>query len=163
NGQTTAEPGQTEQQKKRKKDKQAEEKRGIKTLTQEEKRKEERNNTTQQHKTHQQHRTKQKQKNNKKKKKQQHKNKNNQQEKEKSQIQKTVKVLEQTFKSFGVNARITKAHVGPAVTKYEVYPEQGVKVSRILNLQDDLALALAAQDIRIEAPIPGKSAVGIEV
>src|SRR5699024_356156 len=70
---------------------------------------------------------------------------------------------EQTFKSFGVNARITKAHVGPAVTKYEVYPEQGVKVSRILNLQDDLALALAAQDIRIEAPIPGKSAVGIEV
>ena len=85
------------------------------------------------------------------------------QAKEKSQIQKTVKVLEQTFKSFGVNARITKAHVGPAVTKYEVYPEQGVKVSRILNLQDDLALALAAQDIRIEAPIPGKSAVGIEV
>src|SRR5699024_11412634 len=57
--------------------------------------------------------------------------------KEKSQIQKTVKVLEQTFISFGVNARITKAHVGPAVTKYEVYPEQGVKVSRILNLQDD--------------------------
>src|SRR5699024_461006 len=52
------------------------------------------------------------------------------QAKEKSQIQKTVKVLEQTFKSFGVNARITKAHVGPAVTKYEVYPEQGVKVSR---------------------------------
>src|SRR5699024_12316114 len=51
----------------------------------------------------------------------------------------------------------------PAVTKYEVYPEQGVKVSRILNLPDDLALALAAQDIRIEAPIPSKSAVGIEV
>lgn len=54
-------------------------------------------------------------------------------------------------------------HVGPAVTKYEVYPEAGVKVSKIVNLHDDLALALAAKDIRIEAPIPGKSAVGIEV
>lgn len=85
------------------------------------------------------------------------------QQKEKSQIQKTVRVLEQTFDSFGVKAKITKAHVGPAVTKYEVYPEAGVKVSRILGLHDDLALALAAQDIRIEAPIPGKSAVGIEV
>ena len=85
------------------------------------------------------------------------------QHREKSQIQKTVQVLEQTFQSFGVNAKITKAHVGPAVTKYEVYPEAGVKVSKIINLQDDIALALAAQDIRIEAPIPGKSAVGIEV
>lgn len=83
--------------------------------------------------------------------------------KEKSQIKKTVRILEQTFQSFGVQAKITKAHVGPAVTKYEVYPEAGVKVSKILSLQDDLALALAAQDIRIEAPIPGKSAVGIEV
>lgn len=82
---------------------------------------------------------------------------------EKLAIQKTVKVLEETFKSFGVNAKITKAHVGPAVTKYEVQPEAGVKVSRVLNLQDDIALALAAQDIRIEAPIPGKSAIGIEV
>src|SRR5690625_6944504 len=71
--------------------------------------------------------------------------------------------LEETFKSFGVQAKITKAHVGPAVTKYEVFPEAGVKVSKILNLHDDIALALAAQDIRIEAPIPGKSAVGIEV
>lgn len=85
------------------------------------------------------------------------------QQREKSQIQKTVKILEQTFQSFGVNAKITKAHVGPAVTKYEVYPEAGVKVSKIISLQDDIALALAAQDIRIEAPIPGKSAVGIEV
>ena len=82
---------------------------------------------------------------------------------EKSQINQTVKLLEETFQSFGVKAKITKAHVGPAVTKYEVYPDAGVKVSRIVNLQDDLALALAAQDIRIEAPIPGKSAVGIEV
>lgn len=85
------------------------------------------------------------------------------QQKEKSQIQKTVQILEQTFQSFGVKAKITKAHVGPAVTKYEVYPEAGVKVSKILSLHDDIALALAAQDIRIEAPIPGKSAVGIEV
>ena len=85
------------------------------------------------------------------------------QHREKSAIQKTVRVLEETFESFGVNAKITKAHVGPAVTKYEVQPEAGVKVSRVLNLQDDIALALAAQDIRIEAPIPGKSAIGIEV
>lgn len=85
------------------------------------------------------------------------------QQREKSQIHKTVHVLEQTFQSFGVKAKITKAHVGPAVTRYEVYPEAGVKVSKIISLHDDLALALAAQDIRIEAPIPGKSAVGIEV
>ena len=85
------------------------------------------------------------------------------QQREKSAIQKTVKTLENTFHSFGVKAKITKAHVGPAVTKYEVNPDAGVKVSRIINLQDDLALALAAQDIRIEAPIPGKSAIGIEV
>lgn len=71
--------------------------------------------------------------------------------------------LERTFKSFGVKAKVTKVHRGPAVTKYEVYPDMGVKVSKIVNLSDDLALALAAKDIRIEAPIPGKSAVGIEV
>ncbi|GAB3066972.1 DNA translocase FtsK [Virgibacillus ainsalahensis] len=87
----------------------------------------------------------------------------NSQQHEKSQIQKTVRKLERTFHSFGVKARITKVHVGPAVTKYEVYPEAGVKVSKIVSLHDDLALALAAKDIRIEAPIPGKSAVGIEV
>ncbi|MBP1968046.1 S-DNA-T family DNA segregation ATPase FtsK/SpoIIIE [Virgibacillus natechei] len=87
----------------------------------------------------------------------------NSQQQEKSQIQATVKKLERTFESFGVKAKITKVHVGPAVTKYEVYPEAGVKVSKIVNLHDDLALALAAKDIRIEAPIPGKSAVGIEV
>lgn len=81
----------------------------------------------------------------------------------KSHIQSTVRKLEKTFHSFGVQAKITKVHVGPAVTKYEVNPAAGVKVSRIVNLADDLALALAAQDIRIEAPIPGKSAVGIEV
>lgn len=85
------------------------------------------------------------------------------QQQEKSQIQSIVRKLEHTFQSFGVKAKVTKVHVGPAVTKYEIYPEAGVKVSRIVSLHDDLALALAAQDIRIEAPIPGKSAVGIEV
>ncbi|WP_188454334.1 FtsK/SpoIIIE family DNA translocase [Virgibacillus oceani] len=87
----------------------------------------------------------------------------NSQQHEKSHIQATVRKLERTFNSFGVKARVTKVHVGPAVTKYEVYPEAGVKVSKIVSLHDDLALALAAKDIRIEAPIPGKSAVGIEV
>lgn len=71
--------------------------------------------------------------------------------------------LERTFQSFGVKARVTQVHIGPAVTKYEVHPDVGVKVSRIVSLTDDLALALAAKDIRMEAPIPGKSAIGIEV
>ena len=78
-------------------------------------------------------------------------------------IQLNAKKLEQTFASFGVKAKVTQVHLGPAVTKYEVMPDTGVKVSKIVSLQDDLALALAAKDIRIEAPIPGKSAVGIEV
>ncbi|MCA0969081.1 DNA translocase FtsK [Halobacillus litoralis] len=86
-----------------------------------------------------------------------------QQSQGRSHIQATVRKLEKTFQSFGVKAKVTKVHVGPAVTKYEVYPDVGVKVSKIVNLNDDLALALAAKDIRIEAPIPGKSAVGIEV
>ncbi|MBO0993060.1 FtsK/SpoIIIE family DNA translocase [Bacillus sp. SD088] len=71
--------------------------------------------------------------------------------------------LEKTFQSFGVKARVAQVHLGPAVTKYEVHPEAGVKVSRIVSLSDDIALALAAKDIRMEAPIPGKSAIGIEV
>lgn len=71
--------------------------------------------------------------------------------------------LEATLASFGVHVNVTEASRGPAVTRYEVQPEVGVKVSRIVNLADDLALALAAKDIRIEAPIPGKSAIGIEV
>lgn len=78
-------------------------------------------------------------------------------------IQTNAKKLEQTFLSFGVKAKVTQVHLGPAVTKYEVLPDVGVKVSRIVSLSDDLALALAARDIRIEAPIPGKSAIGIEV
>lgn len=74
-----------------------------------------------------------------------------------------AKKLEATLESFGVRAKVTQIHRGPSVTRYEVQPDIGVKVSRIVNLTDDLALALAAKDIRIEAPIPGKSAVGIEV
>ncbi|WP_217585552.1 FtsK/SpoIIIE family DNA translocase [Lentibacillus saliphilus] len=85
------------------------------------------------------------------------------QQQEKTHIQAVVRKLERTFHSFGVKAKVSKVHVGPAVTKYEVYPEAGVKVSKIVGLHDDLALALAARDLRIEAPIPGKSAVGIEV
>lgn len=78
-------------------------------------------------------------------------------------IEKNVKKLEETFASFGVEAKVTKANLGPAVTKYEIQPAVGVKVSKIVSLSDDLALALAAKDIRIEAPIPGKSFIGIEV
>ncbi|MGG0643711.1 DNA translocase FtsK [Sporosarcina gallistercoris] len=78
-------------------------------------------------------------------------------------IQANAQKLERTFHSFGVKARVTQVHLGPAVTKYEVLPDTGVKVSRIVSLADDIALALAASGIRIEAPIPGKSAVGIEV
>lgn len=74
-----------------------------------------------------------------------------------------AKKLEKTLLSFGVKARVTQVHLGPAVTKYEILPDTGVKVSRIVSLADDIALALAASGIRIEAPIPGKSAVGIEV
>lgn len=72
-------------------------------------------------------------------------------------------MLESTLRSFGVSVRITDVSVGPTVTRYELEPAPGVKVSRITNLQDDIALQLAATHIRIEAPIPGKSAVGIEV
>jgi len=78
-------------------------------------------------------------------------------------LQENAKKLEQTLASFGVEATVTEVHLGPAVTKYEVLPATGVKVSKIVSLQDDLALALAAKDIRMEAPIPGKSAIGIEV
>lgn len=78
-------------------------------------------------------------------------------------IQDNAVKLEKTFESFGVKAKVTQVYLGPAVTKYEVHPDVGVKVSRIVSLSDDLALALAAKDIRIEAPIPGKSAIGIEV
>lgn len=74
-----------------------------------------------------------------------------------------VKRLEQTFKNFNLKVSVSEVNIGPTVTQYEVVPEPGVKVSRIVNLSDDLALSLAAKQIRIEAPIPGKSAIGIEV
>lgn len=71
--------------------------------------------------------------------------------------------LQQTLKNFGVGVTVTNISCGPSVTRYELHPEQGVKVSKIVSLADDIKLSLAAADIRIEAPIPGKSAVGIEV
>ena len=71
--------------------------------------------------------------------------------------------LQQTLRNFGVGVTVTNISCGPTVTRYELHPEQGVKVSRILALADDIKLNLAAADIRIEAPIPGKAAVGIEV
>ena len=81
----------------------------------------------------------------------------------KAELMKSVQVLEQSLMSFGVEAKVVQVNRGPAVTRYELQPKQGVKVSRIVNLADDIALNLAASGIRIEAPIPGKSAVGIEV
>ena len=71
--------------------------------------------------------------------------------------------LEDVLSSFGISAKVVNATQGPTVTRYEIEPAQGVKVSRIVNLTDDIALNLAAQHIRMEAPIPGKSAIGIEV
>ncbi len=71
--------------------------------------------------------------------------------------------LQQTLRNFGVGVTVTNISCGPSVTRYELHPEQGVKVSRIVGLADDIKLSLAAAEIRIEAPIPGKSAVGIEV
>jgi len=72
-------------------------------------------------------------------------------------------LLEDTLASFGVGAKVTHIERGPAITRYELKPERGVKIARISSLADDIALALAATSVRIEAPIPGKSAVGIEV
>ncbi|USS90886.1 DNA translocase FtsK [Fructilactobacillus carniphilus] len=71
--------------------------------------------------------------------------------------------LQETLRSFGIDAQVKNVSLGPSVTEYELEPAVGVKVSKIVNLSDDLALALAAKDIRIEAPIPGKSLIGIEV
>ncbi|WP_024376777.1 FtsK/SpoIIIE family DNA translocase [Streptococcus suis] len=82
---------------------------------------------------------------------------------EKRIVRQNIKVLEDTFASFGIKVVVERAEIGPSVTKYEVKPAVGVRVNRISNLADDLALALAAKDVRIEAPIPGKSLVGIEV
>lgn len=82
---------------------------------------------------------------------------------ERENVRKNIRILEDTFHSFGISASVESAVVGPSVTKYEIKLATGVKVSRVVNLSDDLALALAAKDVRIEAPIPGKSLVGVEI
>lgn len=78
-------------------------------------------------------------------------------------INENIRILEETLESFGVKAKVTQVSRGPAITRYEIQPPAGVKVSRIVSLADDIALSMAAPDVRIEAPIPGKAAVGIEV
>ncbi|MCU0641735.1 MAG: DNA translocase FtsK [Candidatus Margulisbacteria bacterium] len=84
-------------------------------------------------------------------------------EKSKALTQERAKLLEQALRNFGIAATVVAIYQGPAVTRYELQPEPGVKVSRINSLADDIALAMAAQGIRIEAPVPGKSVIGIEV
>lgn len=84
-------------------------------------------------------------------------------EKSKALTQERAKLLEQSLRNFGIAATVVAIFQGPAVTRYELQPEPGVKVSRINSLSDDIALAMAAQGIRIEAPVPGKSVIGIEV
>lgn len=81
----------------------------------------------------------------------------------KEELTKTAKNLQDTLETFGVKAKVTDISQGPSVTRFELQPELGVRVNKIVSLSDDLKLALAAVDIRIEAPIPGKSAVGIEI
>ena len=81
----------------------------------------------------------------------------------KKSVIKNAGLLEKTLSDFGVEATISQVTVGPTITRYEVQPKPGVKVSKIVNLTDDIALSLAARSIRIEAPIPGKNAIGIEV
>ena len=78
-------------------------------------------------------------------------------------ITENIGKLEQTLKNFGISAKVTQVVAGPAVVRYELQPAPGVKVSKIVNLSDDIALGLAATQVRIEAPVPGKSVVGIEV
>ena len=80
-----------------------------------------------------------------------------------AELKNTASQLQQTLANFGVKVKITDVSCGPTVTRYELSPEQGVKVSKIVSLADEIKLNHAAADIRIEAPIPGKSAVGIEV
>ncbi|MCT4594672.1 MAG: DNA translocase FtsK [Anaeromicrobium sp.] len=87
--------------------------------------------------------------------------KNNQNDKK--EILGKASILEQTLDNFGVEAKVVQVSKGPSITRYEIQPSPGVKVSKIVNLSDDIALNLAASNIRIEAPIPGKAAVGIEV
>ncbi|SER54052.1 FtsK/SpoIIIE family DNA translocase [Lachnobacterium bovis] len=91
------------------------------------------------------------------------KNKTKKNSNNESSLRETAALLQLTLKNFGVDVTVTNISCGPSVTRYEVQPEMGVKVSKIVNLADDIKLNLAASDIRIEAPIPGKAAVGIEV
>ena len=86
-----------------------------------------------------------------------------QEEEKRSEIEKNAQTLKETLKSFGITVSISNVSVGPSVTRYELQPEQGVKLAKIVSLSNDIKMRLAAADIRIEAPIPGKSAVGIEV
>ncbi len=81
----------------------------------------------------------------------------------KQKVLENARRLEQTLRDFGVEASINQVTVGPTITRYEIQPRPGVKVSKIVNLTDDIALSLAAKSIRMEAPIPGKNAIGIEV
>ena len=81
----------------------------------------------------------------------------------KKKVLNNAKVLERTLADFGIQAKVVQVNMGPTITRYELHPSPGVKVSRIVNLSDDIALNLAATGVRIEAPIPGKAAIGIEV
>lgn len=78
-------------------------------------------------------------------------------------IQENTRILEETLENFGVKVQVSEVSQGPAITRYEIQPAKGIKVSKIMGLADDIALSMAAQQVRIEAPIPGKSAIGIEV
>ncbi|WP_432409653.1 DNA translocase FtsK [Wukongibacter sp. M2B1] len=90
-------------------------------------------------------------------------NQNSNTAKDKKEILNKAKILEETLQNFGVEAKVVQISKGPTITRYELQPKPGVKVSKIVNLSDDIALSLAAQHIRIEAPIPGKAAIGIEI
>lgn len=81
----------------------------------------------------------------------------------KTNIEENVKILESTFTNFGINAKVVGVIQGPTVTRYEIHPAPGVKIAKITNLSNDIALSFAVASVRIEAPIPGKNAVGIEV
>lgn len=88
---------------------------------------------------------------------------NNQDGNDKKEILNNAKIIEETMKNFGIDATINQINKGPTITCYELQPSPGIKLSKIVSLSDNIALSLASSDIRIEAPIPGKSAVGIEV
>ncbi|MFI3211196.1 MAG: DNA translocase FtsK, partial [Peptostreptococcaceae bacterium] len=90
-------------------------------------------------------------------------NKLNQKEGSQKKVIQNAETLEKTLADFGVSAKVSQATIGPSITRFEIQPSAGVKVSKIVNLTDDIALSLAAKSIRVEAPIPGKSAIGIEV